>query len=571
MSKNRKTIIKSITGGVILTVCALSVPQVAFAATPTKGINQVINVNDEGVVVAGQNESLYLQESVAKPSVSDRGNIVAFTTKAAIDTKDTNNDYDVYLRNVETNKTVLVTASSDGLSAGDGFSWKPALSDDGTKVAFVTFATNLDDTIIPSTGNVVMKDLNTNEVTLISSLPDGTAAGNVNDIAFSGDGNVVAYSTSTENIIDNVTDIPNTYDVYTKNIFLDETKLISHSAEDPNATATGDYTQPSLSADGSVVSYTGTGFNSTDPAQIFASQNGTIRLVSSVDGLAYGDGGSAFSDVSGQGNEIVFASEAKNLKGGQGNKNVFVKNLTNEALELINIAEDGTNANASDEEFQIATISADGTKVAFNSPAGNLDTKIGPAPEGATIGNVYVRDRAKGVTSTMSVNTENANSTGSAYDSAISADGNFVAFPADTKALTTTNLTENVSNFFLRSTEPVAVEAAPTPIPEETETPVVPVPEPIVPQENVTENTSESVDDRNCSAFATQEEAQKSADAGNGDLDRDNDGIACENLPQGELAETGNTTNSIITFGTAAFLMLAGVGTALFTRKSILN
>ncbi|MBM7599036.1 cobalamin biosynthesis protein CobT [Virgibacillus halotolerans] len=58
--------------------------------------------------------------------------------------------------------------------------------------------------------------------------------------------------------------------------------------------------------------------------------------------------------------------------------------------------------------------------------------------------------------------------------------------------------------------------------------------------------TAQSVfaaDNLNCSDFDTQPEAQAHLDADPSDpdgLDRDNDGIACENLPQGEAASSNN-------------------------------
>ena len=55
-----------------------------------------------------------------------------------------------------------------------------------------------------------------------------------------------------------------------------------------------------------------------------------------------------------------------------------------------------------------------------------------------------------------------------------------------------------------------------------------------------------AADDLNCSDFDTQPEAQAHLDADPSDpdgLDRDKDGIACENLPQGDSTTSNNDAN----------------------------
>ncbi|MEF3331425.1 excalibur calcium-binding domain-containing protein [Oceanobacillus sp. M60] len=55
-----------------------------------------------------------------------------------------------------------------------------------------------------------------------------------------------------------------------------------------------------------------------------------------------------------------------------------------------------------------------------------------------------------------------------------------------------------------------------------------------------------AADDLNCSDFDTQPEAQAHLDADPSDpdgLDRDKDGIACENLPQGDSTASNNDAN----------------------------
>ena len=71
--------------------------------------------------------------------------------------------------------------------------------------------------------------------------------------------------------------------------------------------------------------------------------------------------------------------------------------------------------------------------------------------------------------------------------------------------------------------------------------------------------------DLNCGDFATQAEAQAVFDANPSDpnnLDRDDDGIACETLPGGNSAEDGTVTGSVQVAARPAGSIAAGDGTS---------
>lgn len=76
---------------------------------------------------------------------------------------------DIYIKDLATGATTLVSDSASGVR-GNGGSYDPVFSPDGTKVAFYTFADNL----VPGSsnigiGNIVVKDLTTGVVTLVSA------------------------------------------------------------------------------------------------------------------------------------------------------------------------------------------------------------------------------------------------------------------------------------------------------------------------------------------------------------------------------------------------------------------
>jgi Tol biopolymer transport system component len=72
---------------------------------------------------------------VFAPSISEDGRRIAFATKAALDPADTNDDFDVYVRDLDTGKT-------SWLSADTGISYGAAFTPDGDHVAFSAFDTS---------------------------------------------------------------------------------------------------------------------------------------------------------------------------------------------------------------------------------------------------------------------------------------------------------------------------------------------------------------------------------------------------------------------------------------------
>ncbi|MCJ2033584.1 hypothetical protein MKK54_05095, partial [Methylobacterium sp. J-068] len=132
---------------------------------------------------------------------------------------------------------------------------------------------------------------------------------------------------------------------------------------------------------------------------------------------------SSASQISADGRYVVFSSNATNLVTGDANatSDIFVKDLLTGAVTLVSVASDGTQGNASSTN---ASISADGTRVAFTSSATNLVA-------GDTNGqqDIFVRDLTTNTTTRVSVASDGSQATGGAsLSAAISADGTHVAF-----------------------------------------------------------------------------------------------------------------------------------------------
>ena len=115
-------------------------------------------------------------------AVSPDGTKVLFESWAAdLGPADAGFDIDLYLRDLTTGTTSLVTVGADGTDVLDSGNWSidTVVSPDWTKVAFGTVATNLGSTDTPGTWDVYVRDLVAGTTPLIShARSDAKRAGN---------------------------------------------------------------------------------------------------------------------------------------------------------------------------------------------------------------------------------------------------------------------------------------------------------------------------------------------------------------------------------------------------------
>lgn len=123
----------------------------------------------------------------APPTMSADGRYIAFITSEALSAADTNGVADVYVQDMETGTVQLVSSTASG-EVGNGASTNAVISGDGSRVAFVTAATNL--TSGSSSGGVVVKSLAFGEVAYVA--PGGLKV----PPSISHDGLTLAFSTT---------------------------------------------------------------------------------------------------------------------------------------------------------------------------------------------------------------------------------------------------------------------------------------------------------------------------------------------------------------------------------------
>ncbi|MCW2635091.1 MAG: domain protein beta Propeller [Blastococcus sp.] len=170
----------------------------------------------------------------------------------------------------------------------------------------------------------------------------------------------------------------------------------------------------------------------------------------SQDGATVGNGHTYTAAVSGDGRFVVFTSASNNLVPGDSNgvADVFVRDLTTGAVDRVNIADGGAQANAETHNHpnSAPSVSDDGRYVAFTSEASNL---VPDDTNGGT--DVFVRDRISGTTTRVSRPDSGSEfaTNRSTYAPVISGDGSSVAFVSDRFDLVAGD-TNNQPDVFLR-------------------------------------------------------------------------------------------------------------------------
>lgn len=293
-----------------------------FLRDLTTEMTLLVSVNTTGS--EGANKDVEEQQAI----ISADGNVVAFSSRATnlhpLHTVESG--YNIFVRNLHTGVTQLATLNSAGTDGANGYSFSPALSSDGTVVAFLSGAKNLHP--LKTTGgsyDAFVRNLLTGELQLVSI--NTTATGGANDtvdrLSISADGRIVVFDTTASNI--STSDVDNYSDVFARDLAGETTILVSDDMSAPGQIGYWN-ARSSLSADGSVVA-----FESGGAILALSLVTGDTTLVARglnevVDGASY----SYRPSISADGTVVAFWSEAADLVPRDWNQrdDVFVAELT---------------------------------------------------------------------------------------------------------------------------------------------------------------------------------------------------------------------------------------------------
>jgi hypothetical protein len=140
------------------------------------------------------------------PRISADGRYVSFQSTASnLVSDDSNGDFDVFVHDRQTEDIVLVSKASDG-TYGNGGSFHHAISGDGHTVAFISTGTNLVSGDTNGQSDVFVHDLLTGQTRIVSLASEGTQGNGDSSRAFiSADGRYVVFDSVANNLVANDT------------------------------------------------------------------------------------------------------------------------------------------------------------------------------------------------------------------------------------------------------------------------------------------------------------------------------------------------------------------------------
>ena len=382
------------------------------------------------------------------PALSGDGRYVAFESAASNLVPgqfDRNAGIDVFLHDRVDGTTVLVSyvGGSPGVTPAID-SYGPAISDDGRYVAFLGWSHEIPGGP-PTSGTgpgVFLYDrvLGMN----LQVTRDFGANPAADDLAISADGRYVAFASTKASEVPGQTDTGHASDVFLYDRESGTTTLVSHSQASPTAAGNAQSVRPRLSADGRFVVFGSAASDlvagqsdTPDSFDIFLWDRvtGEIRLVSHAPGAPTTAAGAAhIAEISADGGWIAFLS-AGSLIPGQINltndNNLFVFERATGTVTLVSHQVDSSTWTGNGPCWE-PSISADGSRIAYSSLAGNL---ISWQSGGGK--NVFVWDRGTGENTLVSHATTLPTDTGDASSGSprISGDGNRIAFSSLSRSL----------------------------------------------------------------------------------------------------------------------------------------
>ena len=166
------------------------------------------------------------------PPISADGRYVAFYSNASnLVSGDTNNTYDVFVHDRQTNQTTLASIDSSGLQ-GNSNSQNPSISADGRYVAFYSFASNLVSDDTNGYSDVFVHDRQTNQTTPRQLDSSGLQGNNTSsNTSISADGHYVAFHSIASNLVSG--DTNNTSDIFVYDRQTNQTTRVSVNSATP--------------------------------------------------------------------------------------------------------------------------------------------------------------------------------------------------------------------------------------------------------------------------------------------------------------------------------------------------
>jgi len=377
--------------------------------------------------------------------ISEDGMAIVFQTKKSLSDKDTNKVSDIYLLDRRCNEVVLVSARNNSQVAGNRLSCQPRISGNGRYVSFVSSATDLVDGDTNDYDDIFVRDLDQNRTVRVNISEEGVQdnADNWKVWAYPGwgpqiswDGRFIAFFSASNQLVPN--DTNNVGDIFVRD-------MLAHTVVRVSVSSTGgegEYwsTGPSLSSDGRYIAFWSSSGNlvsndSNDEGDIFVHDtlDGTTkRIETSLQGIE-GSPTDRTGVISGNGRWLFFGLEREGK---------VVQDLSmNSTYHLVESVGDDYRAGLLDFTVPVS-VSNDGSRVAFES---NKDVNNG---DGA-YSNVFVYLRDEDIVIPLSVSPSGELGNGASGNAQISGNGRWVVFSSSASNLVEDDLNTESDDVFI--------------------------------------------------------------------------------------------------------------------------
>jgi Tol biopolymer transport system component len=336
-----------------------------FVRDRLTGATERVSVNFDGTQANGDSQN---------PSISADGRYVAFESVAStLVPGDTNGMSDIFIHDRQTGTTERVSVASDG-TQGNSYSGAPSISADGRYVAFYSGASN----IVPGDTNgqydIFVRDMQTGTTERVSVATNGAQGnGDSNGPSISADGRYVSFASVASTLVSGDTNGMSDIFIHDRQTGATERVSVATNGAQGNEESNG----PSINADGRYVAFCSDASNlvlgdTNRMTDVFVHdrQVGATERVSIGDGIP--DENNYWSwapSISADGRYVAFSSETWSMEVFDLDMDVLVHDRQTGENWLLSENYNRIPGNAN--SFP-PVISADGRYVAFCSFASNL-------------------------------------------------------------------------------------------------------------------------------------------------------------------------------------------------------
>lgn len=228
----------------------------------TNGLNEILLVNKNtgtSTTITTPTTGGQPNGSSYSPVLSSSGKYVVFHSHASnLVPNDTNGHVDIFRYEVFNGRLTRLSLGSNG-EEGNGGSFYPVISNDGTKVAFESHATNLDSSTTTSAKQIFLwteSNSTASGTGTITAISNGN--GDSFDVSISDDGQRMVFTTFSDNLVTGETDSNKKSDV----VFWEGGQFyFAGRSEEGLLPSDGDTKEGVISPDGEVVSFVSSGRN----------------------------------------------------------------------------------------------------------------------------------------------------------------------------------------------------------------------------------------------------------------------------------------------------------------------